>query len=197
MNEMKIRQAVSTVYRIFVFFSNTSAGSSVILLREAMEQKAGNGMNTETMYENLKSDLVRFARSISRHEQEADDLVQDALEKSLKQEELVDLPIYKQRAWFFRVMKNRLIDDRRKDQRISEWDEETDFPEPALAVNRLEMTELLAHLTPELGDLVFKRYWLGMTSREIGEQLQVPAATIRYKLHFAIKKLRDIMEEEF
>ncbi|WP_276310389.1 RNA polymerase sigma factor [Planococcus halotolerans] len=165
-------------------------------MREAINEKAGNGMDTETMYENLKNDLVRFARSISRHEQEADDLMQDALEKSLKEKELVNQPIYKQRAWFFRVMKNRLIDDRRKDQRISEWEEEMDFPEQTLALNRLEMTELLSHLTPEMGDLIFKRYWLGMTSKEIGDQLQVPAATIRYKLHFAIKKLRDILEEE-
>lgn len=153
-------------------------------------------MDIETMYENIKIDLIRFARSISRHEQEADDLVQDALEKSLKQEELLELPVYKQRAWFFRVMKNRMIDDRRKDRRISEWEEEMDFPEQPLAATRLEMAELLSHLTPEMGDLIFKRYWLGMTSREIGDQLQVPAATIRYKLHFAIKKLRDILEEE-
>ena len=153
-------------------------------------------MDTETMYKNLKSDLDRFARSISRHEQEADDLVQDALEKSLKEKELLDLPIYKQRAWFFRVMKNRLIDDRRRDKRLSDWEEELDFPEQPLAINRMEMTELLSRLTPEMGDLIFKRYWLGMTSKEIGDQLQVPAATVRYKLHFAIKKLRDILEEE-
>lgn len=148
------------------------------------------------MYENLESDLNRFARSISRHEQEADDLVQDALEKSLKQTDLLALPIHKQRAWFFRVMKNRMIDDRRKDKRLADWEEELDLPEQPLVINQLEMTELLSHLTPEMGDLVFKRYWLGMTSKEIGDQLQVPAATIRYKLHFAIKKLREILEEE-
>ena len=153
-------------------------------------------MDAETMYESLKDDLNRFARSISRHGQEADDLVQDALEKSLKEEALLALPIYKQRAWFFRVMKNRLIDDRRKDQRLSEWEEELDFAERQLAATGLEMAELLSHLPPELGDLVFKRYWLGMTSREIGEQLQIPPATVRYKLHFAIKKLRDQLEEE-
>lgn len=153
-------------------------------------------MDTETMYENLKSDLDRFARSISRHEQEAYDLVQDAFEKSLKQKDLLELPIHKQRAWFFRVMKNRLIDDRRKDKRLSDWKEELDLPEQPLVISQLEMTELLAHLSPELGDLVFKRYWLGMTSKEIGDQLKVPAATIRYKLHFAIKKLRNILEEE-
>lgn len=153
-------------------------------------------METEIMYENLKEDLFRFARSISRHEQEAFDLVQDAFEKSLKETDLLSLPLYKQRAWFFRVMKNRLIDDRRKETRLSAWEEETDFPEQQYAVNQLEMADLLSHLTPEMSDLVFKRYWLGMTSREIGGQLGIPAATVRYKLHFAIKKLRKLLEED-
>lgn len=55
-------------------------------------------MEAETMHDNLKDDLIRFARSISRHEQEAYDLVQDAWEKSLKQEALLELPLHKQRA---------------------------------------------------------------------------------------------------
>lgn len=153
-------------------------------------------MEANAMYDELKEDVSRFARSISRHEQEADDLMQDAWEKSLKEESLKSLPLYKQRAWFFRVMKNRLIDDRRKETRLSAWEEETDFPEKPVALNHLELVELLAQLTPELSDLVFKRYWLGMTSREIGEQVGVPAATIRYKLHYAIKQLRKHLEDD-
>jgi RNA polymerase sigma-70 factor (ECF subfamily) len=149
------------------------------------------------MHEQLKEDLIRFARSISRHGQEADDLVQDAWEKSLKESALQDLPLHKQRAWFFRVMKNRLIDDRRKDNRLSSWDTEMDFPDPRYAASGMEMAELLGKLSPELGDLVFKRYWLGMTSPEIGEGLGIPAATVRYKLHQAIKLLRKHMEGDF
>ncbi len=153
----------------------------------------------QEIYENLKDDLLRFARSIARHEQEAFDLVQDAAEKSLKQEELAALPLHKQRAWFFRVMKNRLIDDRRKDRRLSKLEgteEEEDFPEPLFLGSRLETMELLSRLDSELSDIVFKRYWLQMTSKEIGEQLGMPAATVRYKLHFAIKKLRKQLEAE-
>lgn len=153
-------------------------------------------MEANVMHENLKDDLIRFARSISRHEQEAYDLVQDAWEKSLKEDVLAELPLHKQRAWFFRVMKNRLIDDRRRDHRLSSWEAELDFPEQPYAANQVEMAELLGKLTPELSDLVFKRYWLGMTSREIGEGLGIPAATVRYKLHYAIKILRKHLEDD-
>ncbi|MFJ5758982.1 RNA polymerase sigma factor [Neobacillus sp. NPDC093182] len=148
------------------------------------------------LYEKLKDDLYRFARSIARHEQEANDLVQDAMIKSLSEPELRSLPEYKQRAWFFRVMKNRLIDDRRKEHRLTQWEDDFDFPVQQAGVSRLEMTELLRHLPPDLSDLIFKRYWIGLSSQEIGDQLSIPASTVRYKLHLAIKKLRKMVEEE-
>ncbi|MDQ0975081.1 RNA polymerase sigma-70 factor (ECF subfamily) [Neobacillus niacini] len=147
------------------------------------------------LYEKFKDDLFRFARSIARHGQEANDLVQDAMIKSLNEPELLSLPEYKQRAWFFRVMKNRLIDDRRKEQRLTQWEEDLDFP-IQLGVSHLEITDLLRHLPQDLSDLIFKRYWLGLSSQEIGGQFGVPASTVRYKLHLAIKRLRTILEEE-
>lgn len=144
----------------------------------------------------LIEEIHRFARSISRHEQEAADLVQDAMEKSLSQENLAELPVHKQRAWFFRVMKNRLIDDRRKEARLSYHDEDLELPQQPVAMSPVEMSELLGQLEPELSSLVFKRYWLGMNSTEIGVQLGMPAATVRYKLHFAIKRLRTYLEDD-
>jgi RNA polymerase sigma-70 factor, ECF subfamily len=148
------------------------------------------------LYEKVKDDLLRFAKSIARHEQEAKDLIQDAMVKALNEPQLLNLPEYKQRAWFFRVMKNRLIDDRRKEQRLTQWEEDFDFSIQEAGVSHLEITELLAHLPHELSDLIFKRYWLGLSSQEMGEQLRIPASTVRYKLHLAIKRLRKILEEE-
>lgn len=153
-------------------------------------------MEVSDLYVRLKDDLFRFALSIARHEQEANDLIQDALEKSFKFPQLLSFPDYKQRAWFYRVMKNRLIDDRRKEKRITEWEDDFDFTIKEVAVSHLEVTELLSKLPQELNDLIFKRYWLGLTSQEIGEQLNLPASTVRYKLHLAIKKLRRISEED-
>jgi RNA polymerase sigma-70 factor, ECF subfamily len=153
-------------------------------------------MEVSDLYVKLKDDLIRFARSISRHEQEAHDLMQDALEKSLGNSELLSFPEYKQRAWFFRVMKNRLIDDRRRENRLTEWEDDLQFSIQEVMVTTLEVTELLSQLPQELNDLVFKRYWLGLSSQEIGKQLNLPASTVRYKLHIAIKTLRKISEED-
>lgn len=153
-------------------------------------------MGVSDLYERLKDDLHRYARSIARHEQEADDLVQDAALKALREDQLLTLPDYKQRAWFFRVMKNKMIDERRKEKRLTEWEDDLDFSIQEAAQSHLEITELLSHLPQDISDLIFKRYWLGLSSQEIGSQLGLPAATVRYKLHLAIKKLRTVLEEE-
>jgi RNA polymerase sigma-70 factor, ECF subfamily len=153
-------------------------------------------MLVSDLYERLKDDLHRFARSVARHEQEANDLVQDAMVKALGEEQLLHLPDYKQRAWFFRVIKNKLIDERRKEKRLTDWEEDFDFSIQEVASNHLEITELLAQLPQEYSDLIFKKYWLGLSSQEISKQLDIPASTVRYKLHLAIKKLRKILEEE-
>ena len=44
-------------------------------------------------------------------------------------------------------------------------------------------------------DLLDRRYVLGMNSREIGDDLGVPAATVRSRLHLAIKRLRSRKDE--
>ncbi|MFB5662593.1 RNA polymerase sigma factor [Alteribacillus sp. HJP-4] len=154
-------------------------------------------MEFKQIFEQLKPDLFRFARSIARHEQEADDLVQEAAVKAMAEENLGELPHYKQKAWFFRVMKNQMIDERRKEKRTTAWEDHLDETLPAAtAGNHLEMVELLSSLPEELSDILFKRYWLGLSSQEIGSQLEMPAATVRYKLHTAVKKLRKKLERE-
>ncbi|GAB6929055.1 hypothetical protein JCM10914A_30380 [Paenibacillus sp. JCM 10914] len=153
-------------------------------------------MEVWDLYENLKEDLHRYARSIAKQTYDADDLVQDAFMKAMKEPNLAELPVHKQKAWFFRVIKNRMIDISRRDKRLVSWEEDLEdglFLSPS---QPLEMAEWLGRLPQSLSDIVFKRYWLGMSSQEIGEQLGMPAATVRYKLQSAMKKLRTLWEED-
>jgi RNA polymerase sigma-70 factor, ECF subfamily len=148
------------------------------------------------LYENLKDDVRRYAGSIAKHAYEADDLVQDAFMKAIKEPNLATLPLHKQKAWFFRVVKNRMIDISRREKRLVSWEDDLDVAELPVSSGNIEMTEWLARLPQSQSDIVFKRYWLGMSSQEIGEQLGMPAATVRYKLQTAIKKLRKLWEED-
>ncbi|MCM3494887.1 RNA polymerase sigma factor [Paenibacillus lactis] len=153
-------------------------------------------MDVNELYENLKEDVRRYARSVAKHAYEADDLVQDAFIKAMKEPQLAQWPLHKQKAWFFRVIKNRLIDITRREKRLLPWDDDLDVTLLSVPNLDMETTEWLGRLPQSQSDIVFKRYWLGMSSQEIGDQLGLPAATIRYKLQAAIKKLRTYWEED-
>ncbi|MDQ0272535.1 RNA polymerase sigma-70 factor (ECF subfamily) [Cytobacillus purgationiresistens] len=148
------------------------------------------------VYESLKEDLRRFAYSIANHEQEGNDLIQDALEKALLQKDLIDWPRYKQKAWFYRVMKNNLIDQRRKNKRETDYDEAFETALPFGKITSFEMVDILKNLPRNQSDIIFKRYWIGLSSNEIAEKLEIPASTVRYQLAQAIKTLRKYFEEE-
>ena len=150
----------------------------------------------QEVYVSLETDLKRFARSIARHHQEADDLIGHALEKSLSQKDIQTWPHHKQKAWFYRVMKNTLIDDRRKHQREQEWEDSHEPIFSPVGLTSIEMVDLLGKLSQVQSDIVFKRYWIGLSSKEIAEQTGLTAPTIRYHLAQAIKRLRQHLEEE-
>ena len=52
------------------------------------------------------------------------------------------------------------------------------------------MPEIMKHVPEKHRDLFHMRFVIGLTSREIAERTGVPASTVRFRLHTAIKKLR-------
>jgi RNA polymerase sigma-70 factor (ECF subfamily) len=96
------------------------------------------------------------------------------------------------KAWLFRVMKNRFIDEQRAQQRRQDLIE--NLSQDAWLATSLSGDEKSLHLfesVPEqYRELIHQRYVLGMNSTEIGRSLGIPAATVRSRLHLAIKWLR-------
>ena len=52
------------------------------------------------------------------------------------------------------------------------------------------MPEIMKHVPEKHRGLVHMRFVLGLTSREIAERTGIPAGTVRFRLHAAIRKLR-------
>ncbi|HEU5138462.1 MAG TPA: RNA polymerase sigma factor, partial [Bacillales bacterium] len=148
-------------------------------------------MLVEDLYEKHSEELARFARSMANHEKEAEDLLQETFLKALTHlHKLSGLPDSAQRAWLFKVLRN-LHYDRYRKQRFEVPLKEQDEPEDELdAYTELEMKELMQALPSDLREVVYKRYWLGMTSKQIAQPLGIADATIRYRLRTAIHLLR-------
>ena len=153
-------------------------------------------MLVENLYENHSEELERFARSIARDEKEAEDLVQDTFLKALTHlHTLSSLSDPQQRAWLFKVLRNLRYDRYRK-QRFERPMQDEDEPGINLdEFSEVEMKELLQTLPADLRDTVYKRYWLGLNSRQIAEPLGLSDATIRCRLSTAIHMLRNQINE--
>lgn len=154
-------------------------------------------MMIEELFDAHGAGLKRFALSLTREGDEADDLVQETFLRALAHVELLRmLPPAKRRAWLYTVLRNCLVDRRRRQKFESpiggDEESETAF-ESAVESSPLAQADLataVGSLPLKLRDTVVKRYWLGMTSAEIARDLGIPAATIRFRLHTAIGILK-------
>jgi RNA polymerase sigma-70 factor (ECF subfamily) len=146
------------------------------------------------LYTTEREALLRYARSLTHDRSRAEDLVQDAFVRAMSHLDLLcDLTRGQRRAWLYRVIKNRFIDQTR---RVKRWQpvqaglerEASDLCDPVMADVRL--WEFLGSVPERYREVLRDRFVLGMTSSEIGERLGMPAGTVRSRLRLATAWMR-------
>jgi len=150
-------------------------------------------MTIADLYEEFETRLRRYAMSLARDSDRADDLVQETFIRAWAHLELLgQLNPHQRRAWLYQVLKNLFLDGERARQRQQALVEQLTREAPIASYPSPEaMSPGLFELVPErYRGLLHQRYVLGMTSKEIGRELGIPAATVRSRLHLAIKWLR-------
>jgi RNA polymerase sigma-70 factor (ECF subfamily) len=154
----------------------------------------GSILDIQELYDVYEAHLLRFARSLTRDTDDAEDLVQETFLKAISNMVLLQtLAEHKIKSWLFRVLKNIFIDKyRRQRVEIPVEDEEivSDFSVEDEVEGRMLSEEFLKGLPDKDREIVYKRYWLGMTSREIAKLLSIPDSTVRYRLHISINHIK-------
>lgn len=135
----------------------------------------------------------------------ADDVVSVTFEKMM-----LNLSTYDKRkaafsTWLFRIASNAMTDYYRKQQRRNEatWEDffepadDRNTPEQEYLVNEgnKEILVALDNLSEREKDLVIKKFWGGMSNKEIAEQEGMTASNVGVILHRAMGKLRNILEK--
>ena len=154
---------------------------------------SGESLTLADLYETFEDALQRYAHRLAQDPQRADDLVQETFIRAMRHMSLLSiLNRHQQRAWLFRTLKNHFLDETRATQRQMALVERLGQVTPAVG----ELPQTLGttnpfNLIPEQYHTVFEmRYIQGMNSQEIAEELGIPAATVRSRLHLGMKKLR-------
>ena len=150
------------------------------------------------LFEEHETRLQRYALRLAVDSEQANDLVQETFVKALTHlNQLQSLNPHQRQAWLYKVLRNHFLDQQRARQReqallqkLADLTRAADSPEDTEATFELTLDDSLERMPQIYREVIHRRYLLEMTSEQIGEELGVPAATVRSRLHLAIIWLR-------
>ena len=131
--------------------------------------------------------LRRFARTVARHREDADDLVQVALERALRHADQWQ-PGTRLDSWLFRIMKNAWIDEirarARRDDVLApeEAGEHVGYSDTPRHVARLSVQQAMARLPEDQRLAVSLVLVEGLPYKEAAEVLEIPVGTLTSRL---------------
>jgi RNA polymerase sigma-70 factor (ECF subfamily) len=143
--------------------------------------------------------LRRFGRALARTREDADDLVQAAIEKALTRTEQWT-PGTNLASWMFRIMQNAWIDEVRARQRRSEtFVPEDEAHDVAVSltdaqIDALAVRKAVAQLSDDHRAVVALVLVEGLSYQEAAQVLEIPVGTLTSRLARARESLQDMLE---
>ena len=142
--------------------------------------------------------LRRFARAITRNAEDADDLVQVAVERALIHTGQWE-PGTRLDSWIFRIMKNAWIDELRKRTRhrqlfaAEEEGEHVGVSHTEQQINAMAVRTAMEQLTDDQRLAVGLVLVEGLTYKEAAEVLDIPVGTLTSRLARGRETLQAIL----
>ena len=172
------------------------------LIRRA---KAGDGQAVESLIRAHQGALYAFILRMSGRAEVAEDIVQEALVRVLKNLERFDTR-FRFSTWLFTIAKRLYVNSIQKLGPSYDTEaialREGDFVNPGRASARTEMLAnarsligtLLAGLSDQQREVILLFHQQDWSISEIGEYLQMPEGTVKSHLHRARGRMRRLIE---
>ncbi len=144
------------------------------------------------VYNQYHHDFIRYAKSLVTRKEDAYDLVQETYVKAIEREEIFEqMNEYEIKGWFFRVIKNKFIDQVRKNKRIIFSEEEHMLTTSVFLETDIFFQEMVDILPDHLRTPIILKYRERLNSKEIGELQGISPSTVRNRLSQGLKKLKN------
>ena len=137
--------------------------------------------SVSTLYEQHKNGIFRYALSILKDPQLAEDVLHDSFVKLLSVK-----PPREPRAWLYRVARNLCFDLLRKAKR-----EQTQTQLLPETDTQYAFIDLIAALSPQEREIVTLKIAGGLTHKEIGDILGISGKAAQKRYERAIASLRE------
>ncbi|MCW5915812.1 MAG: RNA polymerase sigma factor [Ferruginibacter sp.] len=145
--------------------------------------------------------LRPFALTLTRDNESAKDLMQETLYRALANREKYNVGT-NIKAWMYTIMRNIFINDYRKRSRqqlifdntpndfLLDYNQKTVTNSAEINLAMKDIAEAMDKL-PNIFRIPFQMYYEGYKYNEIADQLHEPLGTIKSRIHFARKLLKE------
>ncbi len=142
--------------------------------------------------------FYRYCIALTRNEADAFDLLQDSLEKFVRRG---NRGIENQGGYFFRMIRNRFIDDQRKRQRqpAEEQLDDTNVIQIGyqsledIMIDREQAEQVMETLNGQDRELLFLWAVEGFTIQEIADHWDIPKGTLLARIHRLRVKIQETL----
>lgn len=158
-------------------------------------------MSLDTDIAELLPRMRRFARALTYHREDADDLVQVAVERALVRQQQWE-PGTRLDSWLFRIVKNAWVDEvrsRMRRERVfapAEEGETVGDDSAAAHQQRLALQKAIGMLSEDHRLVVALVLVDGMPYKEAAEVLEIPIGTLTSRLARAREALQELLSDQ-
>ncbi|MFQ6393377.1 sigma-70 family RNA polymerase sigma factor [Nocardia sp. KC 131] len=152
------------------------------------------------LYQEHASALWRYTLGLVRDPGRAEDIVQETLLRAWQRPNVLDQSTMSARAWLFTVARHLAVDEHRSARNRREF--RTDSPpeqaQPDQADRALDgwlVADALGKLSIDHREVIVRAYYRGLSTHQIAAELEIPAGTVKSRMHYGMRALRLALQE--
>lgn len=156
-----------------------------------LRAQAGDREAFDALLQLVQSDLFRYVSNLVREDGLAEDVLQEVFLRIYRKLGWLREPSFF-RPWAYRIATNEAFRQLKRHRRWSEevCDEETLAAIPALPENQLEISPLLAMLSPASRAVIVLHYLHELSLEEVADVLDLPIGTVKSRLAYGLRQMR-------
>ncbi len=159
-------------------------------------------LDFDALYRSARDDVFAYVATLLHDRGAAEDVTALAFERAYRKRKSFDSRRGSQRAWLFGIARNAALDELRRGKRtaqlVAEPEAVTPAPEEELdrALRRAAVRAALAELPARDRELVALKFHAGLDNAELADVLGVSVTNAGTRLHRALTKLREILDDQ-
>ncbi len=165
--------------------------------KKVKKAKRGSDKAFQELIQEEKNKLYRMAYMYVKNENDALDIVQEAIYKAyISMKTLKENQYFS--TWLTRILINKALDFIKKNKRVIPIDEIERFHTAEIhqMEDRIDLIDAINRLEAKYRTMVILRYYKDFTIKQIAETLDCPEGTVKTHLHRALKRLKMDLKEE-